>query len=112
MARAVDNSESIKKGSFMLGGVWSATLLIATIYIAISSRFPFWWILILLSIVSITLFIIHIIIFINIAINKNTEKNISKLYWLCIIQLITLNIPLFAYELIGTLHFKKAFYTL
>ncbi|AGR41350.1 hypothetical protein [Spiroplasma taiwanense] len=112
MARNIDKTESITKASYFLGVVWSLSLVIGTILVSILELFSFWWILIIITLLSIGLFIIHLKITRNIMNNINVDKNIFILHWLCFIQLLALNIPLFAYEVIGILFYKKIAYIL
>ncbi|AHI52786.1 hypothetical protein [Spiroplasma culicicola] len=112
MARLVDKSEQVTKGGYALGGIWTGSLILGTIFVAVTKPFDFWWILIIISLVSLILFIIHIILTQRILHNIDQEHNITVLQWLSFIQLLTLNFPLFAYGYIGTIFYKKSFYTL
>ncbi|QEH61702.1 hypothetical protein SCHIN_v1c05050 [Spiroplasma chinense] len=112
MARAVDKSDQVTKGGWALGGIWSGCIIIGTVLAGTTQQFPYWWLLIILSIVSTALFVMYVIITKKILDNIDTEQNIKLLQILSIFQILFLNIPVFCYSLIGVMFYKRAFYTL
>lgn len=102
-------AEQITKSSYILGILWTSSMIILTVFIGITGRFFLWWILIILCITSVIMLIWHWKTAKDIVDDYNRKANIDKFKWMWLLQILTLNFPLFAYEVVGLVFYKKAY---
>ncbi|ARU92172.1 hypothetical protein SCLARK_001714 [Spiroplasma clarkii] len=102
----------ITGGSYVLGAIWVTTIVVSIIVIGISFPFPYWWALLFVAPINVGLYVWHVVLVKRIINAINFEKDIKMLTILSFLQLLVLNIPLFAYGLIGGVFYRKTHYTL
>jgi len=102
----------ITKSGYIVGGLWVGSIVFGLIILGIWFPFPYWWTLLFVVPINIFMYAIHIIISKKCTDGIDFEKNIKLLVFISWLQLLVLNIPLFAFGFIGSVFYNKTHYSL